>query len=74
MNEQKSDVLVDEPEELVDGGFVSVGEAAEFLRLSRATVYLLMDRGQLRYAKFGKSRRIPRKALMDYAQRCLVSA
>ena len=43
----------------VDEGFASVLEAGEFLRLSRAKVYGLMDAGELMYAKFGKARRIP---------------
>jgi excisionase family DNA binding protein len=57
---------------LVDEGFATVVEAAEFLRLSRAKVYLLMDARELSYAKFGKSRRVPRRALREYAERCLV--
>jgi excisionase family DNA binding protein len=57
---------------LVEDGFLSVAEAAEFLGLCRAKLYLLMDSGDLVYAKFGKARRIPRKALLEYAARCLV--
>jgi predicted DNA-binding transcriptional regulator AlpA len=32
---------------LVEEGLLKVTEAAEFLRLSRATLYSLMDRGEL---------------------------
>jgi hypothetical protein len=32
-----------------------------------------MDRGELQFAKIGKSRRIPWKALRELAQRSLVS-
>jgi excisionase family DNA binding protein len=60
--------------EQVRDGFARVAEAAKFLGLSRAKVYQLMETGDILYAKFGKSRRIPRKALEDYAQRCLVVA
>jgi excisionase family DNA binding protein len=53
-------------------GFATVMEAAEFLGLSRAKLYLIMDSGQLAYAKFGKSRRIPRRGLRAYAEKCMV--
>jgi excisionase family DNA binding protein len=58
---------------MVASGFATVAEAATFLRLSRAKVYQLMEGGELLYAKFGKSRRIPKDALREYAERCLVS-
>jgi excisionase family DNA binding protein len=51
-----------------------VPEAAKFLRLSRTTVYEMMDRGELRYAKFGKSRRIPWAALKALAAESLVGS
>ena len=35
-----------------------VAEVAKYLSLSRSTVYQMMDRGELPYVKFGKSRRI----------------
>lgn len=57
---------------IVADGFAAVSEACEFLRLSRSTVYALMDAGQLRYARFGRARRIPRKAMVEYAERNLV--
>jgi excisionase family DNA binding protein len=57
---------------MVTDGFVEVPQAAEFLSLSRATVYKLMDDGQLAYAKFGRSRRIPKRALLEYAERRIV--
>ena len=60
------------PAGLVEDGFVSVAEAATFLGLSRATVYELMGSGKLAHAKFGRSRRIPRRALREFAQSCLV--
>jgi excisionase family DNA binding protein len=57
---------------LADEGFARVPEAAEFLRVSRATVYKLMDNRGLRYAKIGKSRRIPWRCLREFAERCVV--
>jgi excisionase family DNA binding protein len=62
----------DDTPSVVDAGFVAVAEAAEFLGLSRAKIYQLMDARELRFAKFGKSRRIPRAALLDFARRCLI--
>jgi excisionase family DNA binding protein len=56
----------------LEGGFVTVPEAAQLLRLSRAKVYSLMDAGDLAYAKFGKARRIPREALETYVRQCMV--
>ncbi|MHC4404858.1 MAG: helix-turn-helix domain-containing protein [Planctomycetota bacterium] len=40
-------------------GLGTVPEVAEFLRLSRPTVYKLMNRGVIPSVKFGKARRIP---------------
>ena len=54
---------------LVEDGLVTVPEAAAFLRLSRSTVYELMNQGVLAYAKIGRSRRIPRRALVELAAR-----
>ena len=59
---------------LADDGFVAVAEAAQFLGLSRAKVYQIMESGQLPFAKFGKSRRIPRRALLAYGERCMMGA
>jgi excisionase family DNA binding protein len=40
---------------------------AAFLSLSRSKVYELMGDGTLPYRKIGKSRRIPRWAMLDLA-------
>jgi excisionase family DNA binding protein len=53
-------------------GFATVAEAAKFLGLCRAKVYQLMEQGELPFAKFGKSRRIPWRGLVDYGARCMV--
>jgi excisionase family DNA binding protein len=68
------DVVPDGGDDLVADGFDAVVEAAKFLGLSRAYVYQLMDSGELRYAKFGRARRIPRRELLAYARRCMVAA
>ncbi len=59
-------------DEMVRDGFADVAEAQGYLRLSRSTVYALMDSGDLAYARFGRSRRIPWRALHEYAARQLV--
>jgi excisionase family DNA binding protein len=59
---------------LVADGLVSVAEACKFLGLSRATLYVLMDKGDLQYCKIGGARRVPRKALIALAERNLVGA
>jgi excisionase family DNA binding protein len=57
---------------LMADGLTSVSEAGRFLGLSRTTLYELMDAGELPYCKIGGARRIPRKALVALAKKCLV--
>ena len=54
---------------LVEDGLLKVRQAAAFLGISRSTVYVLMNEGQLAYVKLGKSRRIPRRAVVELAAR-----
>ncbi len=56
-----------EQQALVADGLMTVREAAAFLRLSRSSVYALMDHGELAFVKLGRSRRIPRRALVELA-------
>ncbi len=56
-----------EQQALVADGLMTVREAAQFLRLSRSSVYALMDHGELAFVKLGRSRRIPRRALVELA-------
>jgi len=55
--------------ELVADGLLTVRECAEFLHLSRSTIYEFMDAGALCYVKLGRSRRIPRRAVIELAAR-----
>ena len=57
--------------ELVADGLLTVQECAEFLHLSRSKVYELMDAGELCFTKLGRSRRIPRRAVIELAARGL---
>jgi excisionase family DNA binding protein len=54
-------------DDLVRDGLLTVVEAAAFLRVSRSTLYALMDKGALVYVKIGTARRIPKRALIDVA-------
>ena len=65
------EIMTSEHAELVADGLMTVREAAVFLRLSRSTVYTLMDQGELPYVKLGRSRRIPKRALIELAARGL---
>ncbi len=53
--------------DLVADGFATPKEAAKFLSISPASVYRLMDAKEIPSANFGRSRRIPRKALEQFA-------
>ncbi len=57
--------------ELVAEGLLTVREAAEFLRFSRSRLYELMDAGELAYVKIGRSRRVPRRGVVELASRSL---
>lgn len=63
---------IDPTELLVAEGLVNVPEAARFLHLSRSTIYSLMEAGKLPYIRIGRSRRIPRRSLMQLAVSGLV--
>jgi excisionase family DNA binding protein len=53
-------------------GFATVAETADYLGLSRAKVYQIMDAGEIRFAKFGHARRIPWASIVEYAQKSMV--
>jgi excisionase family DNA binding protein len=59
-------------ENLVHEGLFTIAEAQAFAKLSRATLYGLMESGVLAYVKIRRSRRIPRRALIELIQRGLV--
>jgi excisionase family DNA binding protein len=60
-----------EAAQVVQLGLMRVVDAAEFLGISRASLYRLMDVGEIRFVLFGRSRRIPRQELINAAARCL---
>jgi excisionase family DNA binding protein len=56
---------------LVADGLVPLADAMAFLSVSRSTLYELMEKGVLPYSKIGRSRRIPKRALVELAQQTL---
>jgi excisionase family DNA binding protein len=60
--------------QLVTDGAVDVAEACRFTGLGRTFLYQLMDRGELRYAKVGRRRLIPRAELVRLLAGGLVGA
>lgn len=52
--------------ELVSGGLLRISEACKFLGISVATIYRLMERGELTYTRVGYGRRIPKNAIEQY--------
>jgi len=54
-------------EEIMKDGLMSIAETCEFLSVSRSFVYQLLDTGQLPFVKLGKARRIPKRAVTQYA-------
>ncbi len=57
----------DDRVELVQDGLMTIAEAMAFSRLSRTTLYGLMETGRLSYTKLGRARRIPKRALVELA-------
>ena len=56
---------------LMMDGLDRVEEAGRFLEISRSRTYELMDAGELPFVKIGRSRRIPHRALVEFAARSL---
>ena len=63
-----------ETPDLLEEGLNTIPEAQNYTRLSRSTLYGLMDGGQLAYTRIGRRRLIPHRALVELASRGLVPA
>ena len=61
----------EQTEELMRDGLDRVEAARRFLGISRSRIYELMDAGELPFVKIGRSRRIPHRALIEFAGRHL---
>jgi excisionase family DNA binding protein len=56
---------------IVSDGLVTIEQARAFLCVSRGALYNLMDAGELPFVKLGRSRRVPRRAVVELAARAL---
>ena len=56
------------------GKFLTVAEVAAILRLSKMSVYRLIHSGHLEAVQFGRSFRVPEKALNTYLEHAYFSA
>ena len=54
-------------------GLRTVEEACEYTRLSRASIYAMMNDGRLTFTRIGRRRLIPARALTELAQKGLVT-
>lgn len=61
-------------EALARDEFLTIEAVAENLKISRATVYALLGRGEIASVKIGRSRRIPRAALTRFKANLVTSA
>lgn len=61
-------------EQLIEDGLATVKDAAKFLSIGRSKLYEEMDAGRLSYCRFGRSRRIPWRAIRQYAVDSLMLA
>lgn len=58
--------------DMVEGGLRTIDEARAYTRLSRSTLYALMNQGDLPYVRIGSRRLIPFLALVELARRGFV--
>jgi excisionase family DNA binding protein len=58
----------DDIDAMLADGCVTVVDAAKFLALGKSTIYDAMDAGRLPFVHLGRARRIPKRALIDYAK------
>jgi excisionase family DNA binding protein len=71
---EELNVAADAALRLMADGLDTVPAAAKFLGISRTAMYSLMEKGLLDYVKIGKSRRIPHRAVLEFAARNLISS
>ena len=60
--------------ELVNEGLQRISDAARFLGVSRSLLYRLINTGALPTVRIGRSRRIPIRAVREFAAINLVAA
>lgn len=58
-------------QEMVKDGLMRISKAAKFLDISRSMMYQLLNSGEMRSVKIGRSRRIPIRFLYEFAEKRL---
>lgn len=58
----------------INDGLMTIDEACEFARMSRSSIYSLLQRGHLASVKLGKSRRIPKAGLVAFLGRHVMNS
>lgn len=59
---------MDRPDaDLIADGLLTVEQAGRLLSCSRSFLYTRMNAGELPFARLGRARRIPRRAVLDFA-------
>lgn len=69
MRTLKHDLLIELRKYVIQPQLLNVNEAAKLLAVSRATIYELMECGELPSVWIGRARRIPTFALKAYVER-----
>jgi excisionase family DNA binding protein len=54
--------------------FLTVAEVAAVMRVSKMTVYRLIQDGKLAHVRVGRSYRVPERAVHDYLEKAFVEA
>lgn len=54
-------------QQLVADGLLTVEQAGRLLSCSRSYLYARMDSGELPFVRLGRARRIPRRAVLEFA-------
>ncbi len=54
-------------DDLLADGCLTVADSAAFLAVGKSTIYDAMNAGHLAFIHLGRARRIPKRALLDYA-------
>jgi excisionase family DNA binding protein len=72
-NAPKPSTTIDAPvASLCADGLISPTAAAEFLSISRTSLYELLKSGAIPYTRIGADKKIPRRALVEFAEARLV--
>ena len=62
---------VDAQTVLGDGQLLTIEQTARLLSVSRSFLYAQMDAGELPFVRLGRARRLPRRAVLEFAARHL---